>query len=83
MGYLKVTPRSHSLSLLSITKELLSEDIHISLIEEALSKFLGDVTPISGTGKCIKVSIMTFFNGNNQYVKSTATGCKGIAANTD
>lgn len=83
MGYLKVTPTSPYFSLRSITKELLSEEIHISLIKETLSKVLGHVTPISGTGKCIKVSIMTFFNGNNQYVNSIETGCKGTAANTD
>jgi hypothetical protein len=65
-------------------KKVISEE-HVSLIEEPNSKFLGHVTPKSGTGKDIADSILEFLEDrehNKQLLNFTAIGCDGTVVNT-
>lgn len=55
---------------------------HISLIKEPDSKFLGYVTPASGTAKCIEEEIFNFFvNADISVNFLIAIGCDGTNVN--
>lgn len=56
---------------------------HISLIEEPGSKYVGHVTPISGTGVSICNSIFNFLTEKHVVLDSVvAVGCDGTVVNT-
>ena len=56
---------------------------HISLIEEPGSKYLGHVTPLSGTAEAIKQTLMDFLNERYESLnKFVAIGCDGTNVNT-
>lgn len=65
-------------------KKVISEE-HISIIEEPNSKFLGHITPKSGTGKDIADRILEFLEDREhkkQLLNFTAIGCDGTVLNT-
>ena len=56
---------------------------HISLIEEPGSKYLGHVTPASGTAEDVKQSLMNFLHERYESLdKFVAIGCDGTNVNT-
>ena len=64
--------------------KVVSEE-HVSLIGEPNSRFLGHVTPKSGTEKDIADSILQFLEDrehNKQLLNFTAIGCDGTIVNT-
>jgi len=65
-------------------KKVISEE-HVSLIQKPNSKFLGHVTPKSGTGKDVADSILEFLEDrehNKQLLNYTAIGCDGTVVST-
>ncbi|KAF8785182.1 hypothetical protein HNY73_010756 [Argiope bruennichi] len=66
-------------------RRVASFEVHVSLIREPNSKFLGYVTPKSGTGKDMADSILEIFKDreqNKQLLNFTAVGCYGTVENT-
>ncbi|CAH2109254.1 unnamed protein product [Euphydryas editha] len=55
---------------------------HIVLISEPHSTYFGHVTPLSGSAKDIKNSIMGYLKKNSDYLKLRAVGSDGANVNT-
>lgn len=56
---------------------------HIVLISEPGSKYLGHVTPLSGSALSIKKKIVTFLEKKTNFSDLVAIGCDGTVVNTE